>query len=81
VVRFGQREGTKALHPSHRRQPPLLLLLAAERRDRAHRKPGLHSQQNPEAAVAAAELHLDQTGGDRAHRRTAVALDPVADQS
>ena len=50
-------------------------------RDRAHRQPGLHAEEGAEAAVAAVELHVDQPGRDRAHRRAAVALDAVADDA
>ena len=48
--------------------------------DRAHGQPGLHAEEGAHAAVAAAELHVDQTRRGGAHRRAAVALEPVADQ-
>ena len=80
VVGLGQSERTQALHPRHRRQPALLLLLAAQHRDRAHRQSGLDAQEHAEAAIAPAQLHLDQPGRDDAHRRTPIALDPVSDQ-
>ncbi len=62
----------------HRGQPPLLLLLRAEHRDGLHGQSGLDAEEGAQAAVAAVELEVDQAVGDRAHRRAAVALDPVA---
>ena len=50
-------------------------------RDRAHGQPGLHAEERADAAVAAAEFHVDEPGGGGAHRRAAVALDRVADQT
>ena len=63
MIWLGQRERAESLTPGHRRQPALLLLLAAEHSDRAHRQPGL----NAEAAIAPAQLHLNQTRRDGAH--------------
>ena len=77
--RLGQREGADGGQLGHRRQPPLPLLLRAEHGDRLHGQPGLDAEEGAQAAVAAVELEVDQTVGDRAHRRAAVALDPVAD--
>ena len=81
VPRLGQRERPELVHPGHRRQPPLLLLLGAEHRDRPHRQPGLHAEEGAEAAVTPVQLHVDQAGGERAHRWAAVALDAVADDA
>jgi hypothetical protein len=78
VVRLGQGKGADGGELRHRRQPPLLLFLRAEQGDRLHGKPGLDTEEGAEAAVAAVELEVDQAVRDRAHRRAAVALDPVA---
>jgi len=81
VLGLGQGEGTYLLHPCHRTQPLLLLLVRPVHRDRAHRKACLDAEERAEAAIAAAELHLHEAGGERIHRRAAVADQPVADQS
>ena len=73
VVGLGQREGAELLEPRHPGQPPLLLLLGAEHRDRLHGQPGLHAQERAEAAVAAVQLHVDEAAGDRVEARAAVA--------
>ena len=52
-----------------------------EHPDRPHRQPGLHGVERAEAAVTPVQLHVDQSGGDRAHRWAAVALDAVADDA
>jgi hypothetical protein len=61
-----------------KRQPALLLLLRAEHGDRLHGQAGLYAEEGAQAAVAAVELEVHQAVGGRAHRRAAVALDPVA---
>ena len=81
VVGLGQREGTDLLQARHRRQPVPLLLLGPAVGDRAHGQPRLHPDEGADAAVAAVELHRDQPGRQRVHRRTSVALDTVADQT
>ena len=80
MLGLGERERAQLVQSRHRGQPALLLLLGSEHRDRAHGQPGLHSERGAEAAVAAVELHVHEPGCDRAHVRTAVALDPVANQ-
>ena len=59
----------------------LLLFLGAEHRDGAHGESGLYAEERAEAAVAAVEFHVHQPGRDRAHRRAAVPVDAVADDS
>ena len=80
VVRLGQREGPQRVDRRQLRQPALLLLLGAEHRDRLHGQAGLDAEEGAETAVATVELEVHQAGGDRAHRRAAVAVDPVPDQ-
>src|SRR4029077_19150209 len=65
----------------HRRKPALLLLLGATHVDRAHRQAALHPCGSTDAAVAAGELHGDQTRRRPTHRRATVALEPVTDQA
>ena len=81
MLGLGQRERADRLHPRHRRQPALLLLLGAEHRDRLHGQPGLHGEERAEAAVAAVQLHVHQPARERAHARAAVALDVLAEQA
>src|SRR5680860_569608 len=57
----------------------LLLLLRAEHPDGAHGQPRLDSLEGAQAAVAPIQLHVDQTGRHRAHRRASVADDAVTD--
>jgi hypothetical protein len=62
-------------------QQLLLLLLGAEHVDRAHRESRLNAQDRSERAVAPIQLHVDQAGRDRAHRRTAGSGEPVTYES
>src|SRR6185312_6328722 len=81
VIGLGQREGADLLQPGHPRQPGLLLLLRSEHRDRLHGQPGLYADEGGDTAVATAELHVDQSGRERVHRRATVALDAVTDDA
>ena len=78
VLRLGEPEGADLLHPRHRRQPPLALLLGAEHRDRLHREEAVHAVEGADAAVGARPLGGHQAGRDRAHAGGAVALDRAA---
>jgi hypothetical protein len=66
VVGLGQREGADCVQPRHRLEPARLLLGRAEQLDRLHREPGLDAEERPEAAVAAVELHVDESERERA---------------
>ncbi len=79
VIGLGQGERAELFQPRHPRQPPLLLLLGAEQRDRLHRQPGLDPEERAEAAVAAVELHVQEPGRGRVEAGAAVAVDVVAD--
>ena len=81
MLRLGQRERADLLQPGHRSQPALLLLLRPALRDRLHRQPGLHRQESAQAAITPVDLHVDQPGRQRIHRRAAIAFDPVADDA
>ena len=41
----------------------------------------MHAEKRAEAAVAPVEFHVDQPGRQRVHRRAAVTLDTVADNT
>ena len=56
VVGLGEREGADLVQRGHRRQPALLLFLAAQQVDRAHGQSGLHAHEGGDAAVAAGQL-------------------------
>ena len=45
VLGLGQAEGADQLHPRHRRQPALLLLVGAAEVDRAHRQAAVHAHE------------------------------------
>ena len=81
MVGFGQRERAGLLDAGQPGKPAFALLVGAEQVDRAHRQAGLHAEERAQAAVAAVDLHVHQPPGQRAHPRTAVALDVVADQA
>jgi hypothetical protein len=78
VVRLGQRERADLLQPGHPRQPALLLLVGPEHVDRLHGQAGLDAKERAEAPVAAVDLHVDESAGQRTHRRAPVALDVLA---
>src|ERR671920_1059630 len=71
---LGEAEGPQLLHPRHRREPLLFLLLATQHLDGAHRKPRVDPEEGIEAAVTPCLLYGHKTGGHVAYSRAAVAL-------
>src|SRR3954451_1381440 len=72
-VRLGQPERPDQLHPGHRRQPPLLLLLGAAEVDGAHGQAAVHAHERGHRRVAAGQLHGEHPVGKSRAARTAVA--------
>ena len=73
-VRLGQAEAADLLSPRHRGQPPLLLLVGAERVDRIHAQRPLHRDERAKPRIPPLQLLHDQPVSDRAEARAAVAF-------
>ena len=65
MVGLGQREGREHLAARDRHEPPRLLLVAAEERDRAQRQAALDRDDRAERPVAARDLHVHESRRER----------------
>ena len=69
MVGLGEREGREHLAARDRREVARLLLVAAEQRERAQREAALHREDRAHRAVAARDLHVHESGGERREMR------------
>jgi len=76
-VRLGQAERPDRLHPGHRGEPPLALLIGAARRDRAHRETGVHAEEAVDARVNARDLQVQEAHEHPASRFAVGRADAV----
>ena len=72
VLGLGERESSDRIDLCQRREPLRLLLLRAEQLDRSHDQTGLHAGEGRQAAVAAGQLHRDESRRRRDSSRSTV---------
>ncbi len=73
--RLGEAEAADLLHPRHRRQPLLLLLLGAREVDRAHRESVVHAEESGHRRIDPSQLHGHEAEQLLAAAPAAIALE------
>ena len=80
MVGLRQCEGCEHLAARDGSEVPRLLLVAAEQRERAQCEAALHRDDGAHRPVAARDLHVHETRGQRREVRDALVLDAVGEQ-